>query len=311
MKIIIAQKALSHLAIVNGLAEIESGSDHLSSEQQRAQRNQLVETLSKWIKLVQGDNNLDKITSVSKKLQEVSTVIGRTLLREVQHGAKVLSLVLNDLLAMKSYASGETKLTNAVRDLLSCYRTGTIPTHWRSMYAVANNVPLVSWIEDLAGRLEHLLGYGNALQVPNFSFTIGRMFTPEAFIIATRQQTAQVNKWSLEDLELYLDINGDHLHSKSSHDTMVEGLILQGASWNENQKQIVFSDELRHTLPLSSLKWRLKTSKPSASTTTIPIYINENRKQLISQVIVSTQSGILTHQWAQRSVAFILQNPMV
>lgn len=311
LKIITAQKALSHLAIVTGLSEIDTASDHISSEQQRAQRVALVDTLSKWIKLLQGDHVEAKIQQIFKTLSEVSTVIGRTLLREVQHGLKVLSVVSNDLHAMKSYAAGESKLTNVVRDLLACYRMASIPTHWKAMYAVATNVPLISWIEDLASRLEHMLGYVEALKQPHFSFSIGKMFSPEAFIIATRQQTAQVNQWSLEDLELYLDIDGDHMHAKSSHDTSVQGLILQGASWQASTKHIAFSDDLRHILPLSSFKWRLKTNKVQGTTTTIPIYINENRKQLVSQVIVSTQQGILAHQWAQRSVAFILQNPIV
>ncbi len=216
----------------------------------------------------------------------------------------------------RSYVGGETKLTNAVRDLLVCFKTGVVPLHWKSLYTTISSMPLISWVEDLAGRLENVLGYKDSISNDqNFSYAIGKMFLPEAFILATRQETAQMNKWSLEDLELYLDIGGDLLYESSPFDTSIHGLLLQGACWSEMEKRIVFCDNLRFALPSCKLKWRLKTPFEScsgkANCTIIPIYINENRKQLVSQVIVSTTQAVSRDQWAQRSVAFVLQPPVV
>lgn len=39
----------------------------------------------------------------------------------------------------------------------------------------------------------------------NFEIWLGGLFTPEAYITATRQYVAQANNWSLE--ELYLDVS--------------------------------------------------------------------------------------------------------
>lgn len=84
-------------------------------------------------------------------------------------------------------------MTNAVRDLLSCYKTGVVPHHWKALYVSAHNMPLVAWIEDLVARLENVCGYKDCLSLgAKHSFALGRMFAPEAFILATRQQTAQV-----------------------------------------------------------------------------------------------------------------------
>ena len=42
---------------------------------------------------------------------------------------------------------------------------------------------------------------------------LGGLFTPEAYITATRQYVAQANNWSLE--ELYLDVSNAYLVKKS------------------------------------------------------------------------------------------------
>ena len=39
---------------------------------------------------------------------------------------------------------------------------------------------------------------------------LGGLFTPEAYITATRQYVAQANNWSLE--ELYLDVSNTYHH---------------------------------------------------------------------------------------------------
>jgi hypothetical protein len=115
----------------------------------------------------------------------------------------------------------------------------------------------------------------------------------------------------LEDLELFLDVN-DQILAPSSSDAVVQGLIIQGACWDEQQGRIIFSDDLRWTLPPSKLKWRLKSTRSEvAHVSSIPVYMNENRKHLVSQVLLSTSSNVPNAQWAQRSVAFVLQAPMV
>lgn len=101
----IAQKALSHLAIVNGLADMESaaqdsatgsGDAHL-----RPHRKQLLETLNHWLALLTGKDSAQQINSVINSLSTVSTVLGRTLLRETMNASKILHLVTSDLIAMR------------------------------------------------------------------------------------------------------------------------------------------------------------------------------------------------------------------
>ncbi len=105
---------------------------------------------------------------------------------------------------IRRYVQGETKLTNSVRDLLSCYRTASLPRHWSALYAINDSgLSMTHWLDDLILRMVQLLSYapvlnsrGNIILAVNaatsYTFSLGRMFVPEAFIMACRQETAQV-----------------------------------------------------------------------------------------------------------------------
>lgn len=148
--------------------------------------------------------------------------------------------------------------------------------------------------------------------------------------MASRQLTAKANSWSLEDIELFLDVANDQLFSSAPYDLSITGLILQGAAFNAVTSSINFSEELHNLLPQSKLKWRLKNqiTQPAGDRKTksyatihghaliqLPLYRNDNRKELITslfmKVSVSHHHGakdvIPAYQWAQRSVAIVLE----
>lgn len=126
----------------------------------------------------------------------------------------------------------------------------------------------------------------------------------------------QENQWGLEDLELYLDVGGDHMMPGIAQDVTVQGLVIQGASLDANKHHLVFSDDLACSLPPCKLKWRLKslrttkTTSASSATTLLPVYAGETRKALVCQVLVATDSTLTKAQWAQRSVALLSQAPL-
>ncbi len=81
--------------------------------------------------------------------------------------------------------------------MLSSLRKSTVPARWRSQYAVRTTVTLGEWVADLVQRAQALTtkytaGLHSSAELMKCSFWVGGMFTPEAFVTATRQQTAQV-----------------------------------------------------------------------------------------------------------------------
>jgi len=61
------------------------------------------------------------------------------------------------------------------------------------------------WIPDLARRLAQLDNL-SSLDLSNVEIWLGGLFFPEAYVTATRQAVAHRKKWSLETLNLRLDI---------------------------------------------------------------------------------------------------------
>ena len=62
------------------------------------------------------------------------------------------------------------------------------------------------WIVNLARRLQQLEGIAGLDSLKDVEVWLGGLFFPEAYITATRQAVAHRKRWSLETLNLRLDI---------------------------------------------------------------------------------------------------------
>ena len=62
------------------------------------------------------------------------------------------------------------------------------------------------WIGDFARRLAQLSEIAGLDNLNNIEVWLGGLFFPEAYITATRQAVAHRKRWSLETLDLRLDI---------------------------------------------------------------------------------------------------------
>jgi dynein heavy chain 1 len=62
------------------------------------------------------------------------------------------------------------------------------------------------WILNLARRLVQLDTIATMDNLSNVEVWLGGLFFPEAFVTATRQAVAHQKRWSLETLQLRLDI---------------------------------------------------------------------------------------------------------
>jgi hypothetical protein len=67
---------------------------------------------------------------------------------------------------------------------------------------------------------------------------LGGLFTPEAYITATRQHVAQANSWSLEELHLHITVHDEPRRPTApppdDRSFPLTGLQLQGAACHNN-----------------------------------------------------------------------------
>lgn len=253
------------------------------------------------------------------------------------------------------------KYTNHIRELLLAYRKGYLPKSWKSFYVTIDSVTFLSWLEELAQRLHfflQLFSSSSATAVSTASsssvteitqcittsfssiaFDLQKMRYADSLLMASRQQMARLHHWSLEEMELFLDVSdgGGGLFDAAAQDLCVVGLFFQGAKYDSVEKAFLFSEELQESIPKAYLKWRLKASivrRQSSSASTdllavprdyeevqkqavikVPIYYNDHRRSLMYSVYVpvvanQTNTFIPPSQWAQRSVAIVFQTSM-
>lgn len=110
---------------------------------------------------------------------------------------------------------------------------------------------------------------------------LGGLFSPEAYITATRQYVAQANSWSLEELTLEIKVYESIKEAKLDECSFpLVGLKFQGAVCTDNL--ISLSTQIRNEMPVSVIKWSKNAPEPSkAITVNLPVYLNATRTELL------------------------------
>jgi len=155
------------------------------------------------------------------------------------------------------------------------------------------------WIPDLARRLAQLDNLSETDNLANVDVWLGGLFFPEAYITATRQAVAHRKKWSLETLHLRLDI--ERVNDPNAF--IIDGLVLEGASWVDDQLVLNQGESVR--LNPSQVRWvQVDDVDPHASSVNLPVYLNNDRSDVLFTVdlpfdkdagsLVSTRAVCLT-----------------
>lgn len=105
-------------------------------------------------------------------------------------------------------------------------------------------------------------------------------------------------------MELTIDI-GESACS-GVQDTIVKGLMLEGAGWSRGS--LVLSAELRCALPSTRLRWGLKDAGGVDDRIIFPLYLNELRSSVIAEVYVTPPRELPREVWSQRGVGFVMQS---
>jgi dynein heavy chain 1, cytosolic len=212
---LMGQRILSGLTSLMGVED----ADMSISADSKGQKSGL-ETISAWI--LQLTEALNQIPSIDLSFSsDVScSPLQRCLAREIFKGKLILSSVLDDIsfvrslspyprspnlflsltssVFVRSFYAGEIKSTNVIRELISCFLKGTVPQQWRGHFATTSRTTVGGWISNLSARCSFLQHYSTAVLKAEAGkaspkYWLGGLFSPEAFITATRQTTAQVS----------------------------------------------------------------------------------------------------------------------
>jgi dynein heavy chain 1 len=252
-------------------------------------------------------NWLTLLPSTIKVMQHDTTGIMDPLFRfferENQIARKLLRVIREDLVSLQKVCVGELKQTNHLRQLMSWLNKGLIPDHWKR-YKVSKSVSLNAWLADLKLRLEQVESVAQETSFEQVEISIGSLFTPEAYVTATRQATAQKYKWSLEELVLDIDIGDIKQQELNSLAYRVRGLKMEGGKWNETE--VCLTSEPSVKLPKTAIRWIKKEQKQDIQNVVeLPVYLNSDRADLLFTISVPANAE-QKDQIPQRAVAVII-----
>ncbi|CAF4574901.1 unnamed protein product [Rotaria sp. Silwood1] len=239
-----------------------------------------------WLK------SLPKILPSMKRTSEnIKDPLFRCVEREVNFAANLLRLVRQDLADVQSVCDGSKKQTNDTRDLLNNLSKGITPLTWKK-YRVP---PLTLTITEGVQSLRYV------------QMWLGGLFTPEAYLTATRQCAAQSLHVSLEELVMHVKMldQPSQVDSNKENVFLVTGLKLQGALCRNNA--LFYSNSIMDDIPLLTIEWKISSQKMNdQQEVTLPVYGNGLRTELLCTINVkSGQTNTSEYNFYERGVAVL------
>ncbi|KAJ3863796.1 dynein heavy chain domain-containing protein, partial [Lentinula novae-zelandiae] len=271
---------------------ITAATSKSQTSQQPAWMRQLLDRCKEWLALLP-----EKFNTLPAQSGESQDPLYRLFSREGAIGRRLLSQVQRDLGDVVKVCQGELKQTNHLRSLMSSLTKGTIPNHWR-IYKVPKAMAVSGWVANFAKRLAQLDNIAGVDNLNNVEVWLGGLFFPEAYITATRQAVAHRKKWSLETLNLTLDI--ERVNDPGAF--ILDGLALEGASWATDRLVLNNGEVVR--LNPSQIRWVQSDDIVRGNLVNLPVYLNNDRSDVMFTVdlpfdssagsLVATRAACLT-----------------
>ncbi|CAP31232.1 Protein CBR-DHC-1 [Caenorhabditis briggsae] len=248
---------------------------------------QLGELVKQWLQLLPKE-----IVKMRRTVENIKDPLFRFFEREVNLGSQLLKDIRRDLNEIAAVCRAEKKQNNETRALAASLQKGEVPNGWKR-YTVPREVTVMDWMADLNERLKQLMRIGAADNLKRETFWLGGTFSPEAYITATRQQVAQANTWSLEQLNLHI-----HIGRTDNTDVFrISGVDIRGAKSIGGNK-LELCELVKSECDVVELSWK----QDAAEGTRLPLYLYGDRRQLISPLAFHLSSATVFYQ---RGVALV------
>ncbi|PIO76653.1 putative ATP synthase F1, delta subunit [Teladorsagia circumcincta] len=248
---------------------------------------QLGELAQQWLKLLPKD-----IVRMKRTVENIKDPLFRFFEREINLGAQLLRDIRHDLDEILSVCRAERKQSNETRALASALQKGVVPTNWQR-YTVPRDVTVMDWVVDFNERVKQLIRIGASDNLKREEVWLGGTFSPEAYVTATRQQVAQANTWSLEQLHLHVMIG----RTERLDVVRLTGMELRGAE-STGGNALRLSDEVKTACDCVEFSWK----QEPANGVRLPLYLYGDRRQLVTSLAFAVSPATAFYE---RGVALV------
>jgi dynein heavy chain len=202
-------------------------------------------------------------------VQECSMV--QVLLAEMKRSLKELTLGF----------AGELTMSDPMEELQDSLYLDRVYGGWAKK-AWPSMRPLVGWLFNLGGRIAQLEEWtANPMEIPKVTWISG-LITPQSFLTAINQVTAQKNQLELDKLIINTDVtkrSAAEVDTLSRDGAYIHGLSLQGARWDlpNNQLERAKPKEMFFAMPVLNCKGTLVDKAATSGVYQCPTYKTEQR----------------------------------
>jgi dynein heavy chain len=250
---------------------------------------------------------------VRKELGGIPSPTEVVLLQELERFNKLIITMKASLSELKRALIGEVGMSSQLDDLANALFNGFIPPQWAKL-APATLKGLSGWIGHFERRYAQYVSWCESEPVVMW---LSGLHIPESYLTALVQATCRNKGWALDRSTLYSAVTehteADQIRERPSNGCYIEGIFLEGASWDLKHKclappipkQLVQNLPILRIIPIEAHKLKLQ------NTFRTPVYTTSNRRNAMGVGLVF-EADLATAQhashWTLQGVALTLND---
>lgn len=245
---------------------------------------------------------------------EVLSPCNVVLVQELEQYNKLCSCMHSSLNSLLKALKGEIGMSDQLEEMADSIMKGFLPDLWAKA-TTSSTKKLSTWISNFRKRYEQYKEWTQSGQ-PKVIWLSGLHY-PECFLSALLQTTCRKEGWALDETILYTVVtkftDRKMLHSieNSMEGTLIDGLFLEGASWDIDNSRLTHQsgNDLTTELPIIKLVPMRKKTLGKHKYYRAPVYLtksrrNANGKGLVFEALLDTD---IHHSfWILRGLAIIM-----
>ncbi|RKP20476.1 dynein heavy chain 6, axonemal, partial [Rozella allomycis CSF55] len=240
------------------------------------------------------------------------------LIHESHRFNKLLQIIVASLENLIKAVKGLVVMSSELDLVFYSLLNNQVPLIW-SNAAYPSLKPLASWFKDLQKRVQFMADWIEKGQPK--SFWLSGFFYPQGFLTGILQNYARKNKIAIDELSFSFSVLSKDANEISDLDidddgTLVHGLYLEGARWDNEKKLLQDSLPMQMYCPMPVIKF-IPTPQytPNSKLYECPLYKTSARAGTLSTTGQSTNyvlaaflnSDKPSEYWISRGVALLCQ----
>eukprot|EP00466_Bigelowiella_natans_P012270 jgi/Bigna1/52380/estExt_Genewise1Plus.C_70193 len=242
-----------------------------------------------------------------------SSALIRCLQREISLFKKVHSSIREDIKNAQEYLDGNQSGSNRTREVLRMLGAEDRVPKWWDIQPRPTALSASNWMQDFINRVE---GINEIAKTPpkeigrKKPIWLGGLYSPEAFVAASRQEIARSKNCAVDSLSLVvtIDDSGDSL----GDDFIYHGFTLFGAECD--QSKLSLSDLEFQKLKFAHFQWKSakeRKEKNEEKSVSFPVYLESSRERFLFQISLPYVGNHDHYMFSERGTCVTVWSPPV